>query len=67
MAYQADGQVSKLAKIYWDLGRRDTALQMMKHVVEIQRQALDGNHPDRINSEGWLNHFETETRDTEPL
>ena len=49
-----------LATMYWDLGRRNTALQMTNHVVEIRRQVLDEHHPDRVDSEAWLEHFERE-------
>jgi hypothetical protein len=47
-----------LATMYWDLGRRNTAIQMTKHVVEIRRQVLDEHHPARTGSEAWLEHFE---------
>jgi hypothetical protein len=46
-----------LATMYWDLGRRNTPLQVMKDVVEICQQNLDERHPDRIKSQSWLNHF----------
>ena len=55
-----------LAIIYWDLGRHDASLRMTKHVVEIQRQALDEHHPDRENSQAWLKYFENEVLKLKP-
>lgn len=49
-----------LATMYWDLGRRNAALQMMRLVVEICRQVLDERHRNRMNSESWLKQFERE-------
>jgi hypothetical protein len=49
-----------LATMYGNLNRRNAALQMMKHIVEIQGQVLDEIHPDRINAETWLEQFEEE-------
>lgn len=37
-----------LAVFYWDLGRRSTSLQMMKHVVSICQRVLDEHHMDRM-------------------
>jgi hypothetical protein len=39
-------------------------LEMMKHIVEIQRQVLDEHHPARIGSEAWLEQFEREIANT---
>jgi hypothetical protein len=55
-----------LAITYWDISRRNTALQMMKHVIKIRRQVLEKHHPARTASEGWLNHFEREMGDLQP-
>ena len=46
-----------LATILWYLDRHDAALQIMKHVVEIQRKVLDSSYPARTNSEGCLSYF----------
>jgi hypothetical protein len=46
-----------LAIMYWDLGYRNAALQLMKHVVEIHRQVLDEHHPARTGSEACLERF----------
>jgi hypothetical protein len=56
-----------LATMYWDLGRRKVALDMMKHVVEIHRQVLDKYHPARTGSEAWLKHFEREMGNMQPV
>jgi urease accessory protein UreE len=57
----------QLAPICWVLGRRDTPLRMMRHVVKVQSQALDEHYLDRINSEAWLKHFEDEMHNVEAL
>jgi hypothetical protein len=55
-----------LAIMYWDLGRRKAAHDMMKHVIRKCRQVLDEYHPARTGSEAWLEHFEREMGNMQP-
>ena len=72
-AYPAEDPPSQLASqhqlaaIFWVLGRRDTPLLMMRHMVKIRSQAPDKHHPNRINSEAWLKHSEDEMRNVEAI
>ncbi|EXJ92890.1 hypothetical protein A1O3_01444 [Capronia epimyces CBS 606.96] len=42
----------------WDLGQHLEASRMMRDVVEISKRVFDKDHPQRKNSEGWLDSFE---------
>jgi hypothetical protein len=55
-----------LATMYWDLGRRNAALQITKQVIEIRRQVLNRYHLARTGSGAWLSDFERKLGDEQP-
>jgi tetratricopeptide (TPR) repeat protein len=56
-----------LAICMWELGNHKASLSMMALIVELQRKVLDKSHPDRQISEDWLDYFQQEMAELEPI
>jgi Tetratricopeptide repeat len=56
-----------LAICMWELGNHKASLSMMAPIVELRRKVLDKSHPDRQISEDWLDYFQQEMAELEPI